>query len=428
MQINVADCTGCENCVKVCPAKEKALAMKNSVENAQLEKENYEYSKDIENPETIFKPNTIKGSQFNKPFFEFSGACSGCGETPYVKLVSQLFGKRMLVANATGCSSIYSGSAPSCPYSKNKEGRGPAWASSLFEDNAEFGFGIYLAKKQARELLAEKVDNFVKTSNNTELVAVLKEWQENYNDGDKSYAITQKLLPLIKGTELEEYKESFTKESVWIIGGDGWAYDIGYGGLDHVLASGENVNILVLDTEVYSNTGGQMSKSTPFSATAKFASAGKRTPKKDLGMMAMTYKNVYVAQIGMGADMNQAVRALDEAEKYNGPSLIIAYAPCINHGINMSGAQEEIKKAVQCGYWHLYRYNPDLIEQGKNPFKLDSPAPSRDYEEFLNGESRYVALQKLSPDLAKQLYEQSKEYAEQRYQTYLKLNNETPNN
>ncbi len=421
MQINVADCTGCENCVKVCPAKNKALQMQSSVELQEKEKENYEYSKDIENPETIFKPNTIKGSQFNKPYFEFSGAWAGCGETPYVKLVSQLFGKRLLVSNATGCSSIYSGSAPTCPYAKNKEGRGPAWASSLFEDNAEFGFGIYLAKKQQRERLIEKVNEYLPTCKNEELATLLKEWQDNIDDGDKTYDLTQKLLPLIKGTELEEFKDAFTKETVWIIGGDGWAYDIGYGGLDQVLASGENINVLVLDTEVYSNTGGQMSKSTPFSATAKFAAAGKRTPKKDLGRMAMTYKNIYVAQIGMGADMNQAVKAISEAEAYNGPSLIIAYAPCINHGINMNGAQDEIKKAVQSGYWHLYRYNPDLIEQGKNPFTLDSREPTLDYEEFLKGESRYAALQKLSPELAKKLYEQSKKFAEERYQTYRKL-------
>ena len=421
MQINVADCTGCENCVKVCPAKNKALKMESSVELEKKEKENYEYSKDIENPETIFKPNTIKGSQFNKPYFEFSGACAGCGETPYVKLVSQLFGKRLLVSNATGCSSIYSGSAPTCPYAKNKDGRGPAWASSLFEDNAEFGFGIYLAKKQQRERLTELVEKFIPNCKNEELKALLIEWQQNIDDGDKTYELSKKILPLIGGTELEEFKDSFTKESVWIIGGDGWAYDIGYGGLDQVLASGENINVLVLDTEVYSNTGGQMSKSTPFSATAKFAAAGKRTPKKDLGRMAMTYKNIYVAQIGMGADMNQAVKAISEAEAYNGPSLIIAYAPCINHGINMNGAQDEIKKAVQSGYWHLYRYNPDLIEQGKNPFTLDSREPTLDYEEFLKGESRYAALQKLSPELAKKLYEQSKLFAEERYQTYRRL-------
>lgn len=425
-QINVADCTGCKNCVAVCPAKQKALVMKPANTEAQNEKENYEFSKDIVNPETIFKPNTLKGSQLKKPYFEFSGACAGCGETPYIKLVSQLFGNRMVVANATGCSSIYSGSAPTCPYSKNTDGRGPAWASSLFEDNAEFGLGIQIAKKNKRASLKEKVLEYVKNNNN-DLTTLLNDWLDNFDDGEKTYELSLKILPLLdKNSDLYMLKDAFVKESMWIIGGDGWAYDIGYGGLDHVLASGENVNILVLDTEVYSNTGGQTSKSTPTAAVAKFASSGKRTNKKDLGMMAMSYKNVYVAQVGMGADMNQVVKAMTEAEQYNGPSLIIAYAPCINHGINMSGAQMEIKKAVQSGYWHLYRYNPDLINQGKNPFILDSKEPSIDYKEFLEGESRYTALKKLSEDLANKLYEESKENAKARYMTYLKLASQEP--
>ena len=421
MQVNVADCTGCKNCVAVCPAKQKALEMKPAVEEASKEKENYEFSKNITNPQTIFKANTLKGSQFNKPYFEFSGACAGCGETPYVKLVTQLFGNRMVVANATGCSSIYSGSAPTCPYSKNEEGRGPAWASSLFEDNAEFGLGIAIAKREKRAALKELVEEYVKENSN-ELTTLLNEWLENFDNGDKTYELSLKIIPMLD-TESQLYtlKDAFVKESAWIIGGDGWAYDIGYGGLDHVLASGENVNILVLDTEVYSNTGGQQSKSTPTAAIAKFASAGKRTNKKDLGMMAMSYKNVYVAQVGMGADMNQLVKAMAEAESYNGVSLIIAYAPCINHGINMSGAQNEIKKAVQSGYWHLYRYNPDLIDQGKNPFVLDSKEPTLDYKEFLEGESRYTALKKLSEDLANKLFEESKANAIKRYNTYLKL-------
>lgn len=426
MQINVADCTGCKNCVAVCPAKQKALVMKPANTEAQNEKDNYEFSKDIVNPETIFKPNTLKGSQLKKPYFEFSGACAGCGETPYIKLVSQLFGNRMVVANATGCSSIYSGSAPTCPYSKNTDGRGPAWASSLFEDNAEFGLGIQIAKKNKRTSLKEKVLEYVKNNDN-DLANLLNDWITNFEDGEKTYELSLKILPLLdKNSDLYMLKDAFVKESMWIIGGDGWAYDIGYGGLDHVLASGENVNILVLDTEVYSNTGGQTSKSTPTAAVAKFASSGKRTNKKDLGMMAMSYKNVYVAQVGMGADMNQVVKAMTEAEQYNGPSLIIAYAPCINHGINMSGAQMEIKKAVQSGYWHLYRYNPDLINQGKNPFILDSKEPSIDYKEFLEGESRYTALKKLSEDLANKLYEESKENAKARYMTYLKLANQEP--
>lgn len=428
MQVDVADCTGCKNCVAVCPAKQKALEMKLAVDEDNKEKENYEFAKTITNPDTIFKPNTLKGSQFKKPYFEFSGACAGCGETPYIKLATQLFGNRMVVANATGCSSIYSGSAPTCPYSKNEDGRGPAWASSLFEDNAEFGLGIEIAKRNKRASLKEKVLEYVK-ANKGELTDLLNEWLNNFDDGNKTYELSLKIIPMLdKSSELYTLRDAFVKECTWIIGGDGWAYDIGYGGLDHVLASGENVNILVLDTEVYSNTGGQTSKSTPTAAVAKFASSGKRTNKKDLGMMAMSYKNVYVAQVGMGADMNQVVKAMSEAEAYNGPSLIIAYAPCINHGINMSGAQMEIKKAVQAGYWHLYRYNPELTLQGKNPFVLDSKEPTIDYKEFLEGESRYTALKKLSEELANKLFEESKEYAKARYESYLELANRAPEN
>ena len=423
MQIDVADCTGCENCVKVCPAKQKALKMVNSVELAKQEKENYEFSKDIENPETIFKPNTIKGSQFKKPYFEFSGACAGCGETPYIKLVTQLFGNRLVIANATGCSSIYSGSAPTTPFAKNKDGRGPAWASSLFEDNAEFGLGIKLAKNTARNMAKSKIEEYLKEDKSSNLSTLLQELLNNFEDGEKTYELSKQIAPLLKGTSLEGIEDSLTKESVWIIGGDGWAYDIGFGGLDQVIASGENVNILVLDTEVYSNTGGQMSKSTPMAATAKFAAAGKRTPKKDLGMIAMGYKNCYVAQIGLGADMNQAAKALSEAESFDGPSLVIAYAPCINHGINMNGSQEEIKKAVECGYWHLFRYDPRNLEQNKNPFVLDSKAPTKDYNEFLKGEARYAALQKIAPQLAEKLYNESKKFAEERYNKYLELAN-----
>ena len=421
MQIDVRDCTGCGNCVKVCPAKEKALVMKSSIEVESKEKENYEYAKDIINPPTIFGTNTIKGSQFKKPYFEFSGACAGCGETPYIKLVSQLFGNRMVIANATGCSSIYSGSAPTSPFAKNKDGRGPAWASSLFEDNAEFGLGITLALKEKRQKLKEEVSSFLPTCQNEELSSLLKMWLENFENGDKTYELSLKLIPLVKGTKLDAYAKSFVKESVWCIGGDGWAYDIGFGGLDHVLASGENINILVLDTEVYSNTGGQMSKSTPLSATAKFATSGKRTPKKDLGRIAMTYKNVYVAQVGLGADMNQCVKAINEAESYNGPSLIIAYSPCINHGINMSESQTEIRRAVECGYWHLYRYDPRLRKENKNPFRLDSKEPTHDYKEFLQNETRFKALEKISKSLAEKLFEESKQIAIEKYNTYKKM-------
>lgn len=422
IQIDVANCTGCGNCVVTCPALKKALEMEKSADLARKEKANYEFAKNIENPKTIFKENTLKGSQFNKPYFEFSGACAGCGETPYIKLISQLFGKRMIVANATGCSSIYSGSAPTCPYAVDKNGNGPAFASSLFEDNAEFGYGIYLAKKQAREKLKNDVIQFIeKKKSGDELVSLLKEWLEKFDDGDSSSQLAKMISPLLKNTPLASQEKSLTKECVFIIGGDGWAYDIGFGGLDHVLASGENVNILVLDTEVYSNTGGQMSKATPLSATAKFASSGKRTAKKDLGMIAMSYKNVYVAQIGLGANMNQSVKALSEAESFNGPSLVIAYSPCINHGIDMGHSQEEIKKAVESGYWHLYRYDPRNLTQHKNPFMLDSAKPTKDYEEFLKGESRYTALQKVSGELAQKLFDESKKIAEEKYETLLKM-------
>lgn len=426
MQVNVKDCTGCKNCVHVCPVH--ALEMQNSVTREHEERKNYEYSLNIENPQTVFPTSSLKGSQFLKPYFEFSGACAGCGETPYVKLVSQLFGKRMVVANATGCSSIYSGSAPTCPYAKNAEGRGPAWASSLFEDNAEFGMGIALAKNNARELLKSTVEKNLPTTKDKEMKSLLKEWLDNFNNGDKTYELSikiNKLLDKSKNTykDILPLKSAFVKESLWIIGGDGWAYDIGYGGLDHVLASGMNVNVLVLDTEVYSNTGGQSSKSTPVGAVAKFAMSGKKTRKKDLGLMAMSYKNVYVAQVGMGANMNQLTKALTEAESYDGPSLVIAYAPCINHGLSMDNTQGEIRLAVESGYWHLYRYDPRLVALGKNPFTLDSPAPTKDYFDFIKNENRYKSLLKSNPSEAQVLFDLSKQYAKERYETYLDLAN-----
>ena len=417
MQINVKDCTGCENCVNVCPARNKALKMVPSNELFAREDKNYEFSKDIENPKTIFGTQTLKGSQFEKPYFEFSGACSGCGETPYLKLLSQLFGKRLIIANATGCSSIYSGSAPSSPLAQNKDGRGPAWASSLFEDNAEFGLGVADGISQHRDVLKREVQEYLAKHKKGKLSSLLNEWLDNFDDGEKSYELSKQILPLLKDDEFDTLKQSFTKESVWIVGGDGWAYDIGFGGLDHLIASGKNVNVLVLDTEVYSNTGGQMSKATPLSATAKFATSGKRTPKKDLGKIAMTYKNVYVAQIGLGANMQQAVTALCEAENFDGPSIVIAYCPCINHGIDMTKSQEEIKKAVKSGYWHLYRYNPNA----QKTFSLDSPKPDMSFEEFLMGENRYLALSKLSPELAKKLYNESLSIANQKYDEYLKM-------
>ena len=436
MQISPLDCTGCGVCANVCPAKEKALVMVPAEQINDTEMANYKFSQEVARVESPLNPATAKGSQFKQPLFEFSGACAGCGETPYVKLVTQLFGDRMVVANATGCSSIYGGSAPTCPYTTNKDGHGPAWANSLFEDNAEFGYGINLAYSQRRTRLVEKV---------TALKELWKEWDEGVqacdawlngkDDAKASEAATASLVKALEGCancgceadalckEILSEKDCLVKKSVWIFGGDGWAYDIGYGGLDHVLASGEDVNVLVLDTEVYSNTGGQASKSSPTGAVAKFAAAGKRVKKKDLGMMAMSYGYVYVAQVGMGASQAQLVKALTEAEAYHGPSLIIAYAPCINHGINMGKSQEEIKRAVECGYWQLYRYNPTLLDQGKNPFTLDSKEPTADYQEFIKGETRYTALAKTHPEVADQLFAKSEADAKARVEKYKNLAN-----
>ena len=424
MQINVRDCTGCSNCTKVCPVK--ALQMTSSNELEKQEQKNYDFSKDIENPKTIFPKSSLKGSQFLKPYFEFSGACAGCGETPYIKLVSQLFGERMVIANATGCSSIYSGSAPTCPFSQNKLGNGTAWASSLFEDNAEFGLGIELSKKEIRNTLKNNVTTLLPSINDEKIKQLFNDWLNNFDNGEKTLELSNQIINVINKkpkqfSTLVPYKNFFTKESVWIIGGDGWAYDIGYGGLDHVLASGENVNILILDTEVYSNTGGQSSKATPMGAVAKFATMGKASNKKNLALMAMSYKNVYVAQIGLGADMNQAAKAFVEAESYNGPSLIIAYAPCINHGIAMDDSQNEIKRAVECGYWHLFRYDPRNINN--YPFKLDSKDPIKDYKEFLNGENRFRSLQKTNPDVANILLERSTQEAKEKLAIYKELAN-----
>ena len=434
MQVSPLDCTGCGSCANVCPAKEKALIM-TPAEDVH-EQANYEFSEKVERVAAPFKADTVKGSQFKQPLFEFSGACAGCGETPYVKLVTQLFGDRMVVANATGCSSIYGGSAPTCPYTTNKEGHGPAWANSLFEDNAEFGYGINLAYTQRRARLVEKVTDLIKKwKGYTEGIAACKDWLANKDDAEGSKSATAALVKCLNEcngcgcksdklvAEILSEKDCLVKKSVWIFGGDGWAYDIGYGGLDHVLASGEDVNVLVLDTEVYSNTGGQASKSSPTGAVAKFAAAGKRVKKKDLGMMAMSYGYVYVAQVGMGASQSQLVKALSEAEAYHGPSLIIAYAPCINHGMNMGKSQEEIKRAVDCGYWQLYRYNPDLIEQGLNPFTLDSKEPTADYQEFIKGETRYSSLAKTRPEIAEQLFAKSEKDAKERVAKYKKLAN-----
>ena len=429
IQVSPYDCTGCGNCAQVCPAKEKALIMK-PLESQKDESANWEFAQKLPEFQGELNVKTVKESQFKKPLFEFSGACAGCGETPYVKLVTQLFGDRMVVANATGCSSIYGGSAPTCPYTVNDQGHGPAWANSLFEDNAEFGYGMNLAYTQRRLKLAETVRALAgKFAEWPEGKAACDEWLEGMNDADKSKAAAKKLIescksckdcgcdadPLCKAVLAE--KDLLIKKSVWIIGGDGWAYDIGYGGLDHVLAQGEDVNILVLDTEVYSNTGGQASKATPTGSVAKFAAAGKRTRKKDLGMMAMSYGYVYVAQVAMGADMNQLMKAVTEAEAYKGPSLIIAYSPCINHGINMSGTQLEAKRAVAAGYWPLYRFNPD----SENPLTVDSKEPTESYQEFIKSENRYATLLRQFPDIAPKLFAEAEDAARHRLETYKKM-------
>ncbi len=435
IQLSPLDCTGCGSCANICPAKEKALKMVALDDVVETETANYNYSLKIPFADVSdkVKIDTVKGSQFLQPLFEFSGACAGCGETPYIKLITQLFGDRMIVANATGCSSIYGGSAPTCPYTKNVEGKGPAWANSLFEDNAEFGYGMRLAyKARVNELLAH-VNAAIALDPQAKLKAALENWLKVYDDAAGSKAAAQEITELLpaaikaaKGdlkTELNyinDEKDCLIKKSVWIFGGDGWAYDIGYGGLDQVLASGEDVNVLVVDTEVYSNTGGQSSKSTPTGSVAKFAAGGKRTKKKDLGAMAMTYGYVYVAQVAMGADKNQVIKAIAEAEAYHGPSLIIAYATCINHGIDMSNGMAEEDKAVKAGYWQLYRFNPELADQGKNPFILDSKDPTGSYQEFIAGETRYKSLAKAKPDVAQELFARAEKEAKDRLDGYKK--------
>ena len=435
MQVSPLDCTGCGNCVEVCPAKTKALTME-PLASQKAEEANWEFAMQQPEPEIAFNKATVKGSQFMKPLFEFSGACAGCGETPYVKLVTQLFGDRMIVANATGCSSIYGGSAPTCPYTVNDKGHGPAWANSLFEDNAEFGFGMNLAVNQRRAKLAATVEALINVEYATEEIkAAGKEWLENIDEAEGSKAAAAKLIAACEdgavdgcpceactlAREVLAAKDMLVKKSIWIFGGDGWAYDIGYGGVDHVLAQNQDVNILVLDTEVYSNTGGQSSKSTPTGSVAKFAAAGKRTKKKDLGMMAMSYGYVYVATVAMSANPAQLLKAMNEAEAYHGPSLIIAYAPCINHGINMSLAQAEIRKAVAAGYWPLYRFNPELADQGKNPLTIDSKDPTEDYQAFIRGETRYATLLKQFPEAAEELFKKNEEDAKVRLESYKKM-------
>ena len=428
------DCLGCGNCVDVCPGKKgvKALEMKplQAELGAQVKWE-YCSTKVTSKQNLVDVKANVKNSQFATPLFEFSGACSGCGETPYVRLVSQLFGDRQIVSNATGCSSIYSASVPSTPYTKNAKGHGPAWANSLFEDFCEFGLGMTLANDKLRARLVEVVKEAVACDcTNADLKALYAEWLENMNDGDKSRDLSDKIQAALENEndtlslKVKELAHYLVKRSQWIIGGDGASYDIGFGGLDHVIASGKNVNLLVLDTEVYSNTGGQASKATPLGAIAKFAASGKRIRKKDLGLIATTYGYVYAAQIAMGADMAQTLKAIREAEAYDGPSIIIAYAPCINHGLKagMGKSQAEEKKAVACGYWHLWRYNPQLEEEGKNPFTLDSKEPNWDeFEAFLKGEVRYASVLKQYPAEADELFAAAKQNAQWRYNNYRRL-------
>ncbi|MBN2259133.1 MAG: pyruvate:ferredoxin (flavodoxin) oxidoreductase [Clostridiales bacterium] len=436
IQISSLDCTGCGNCVDVCPAKEKAIVLKPLDTQVEREVPNWDFAVTLEAKDKIMDKFSVKGSQFAQPLFEFSGACAGCGETPYMKAVTQLFGDRMIIANATGCSSIWGASAPSTPYTKNKEGKGPAWANSLFEDNAEYGFGMALAVKTIRANMASRVESLLALDIDEKVKEPFAAWLEGMQDDRQSKAATLGILPVLNHIDSVENEEAkvllnsiaddkdyLIKKSVWIIGGDGWAYDIGYGGLDHVLASGENVNVLVFDTEVYSNTGGQSSKATPTAAVAKFAASGKKVKKKDLGMIATTYGYVYVAQVAMGSNQNQFMKALKEAESYDGPSIVIAYAPCIAHGIKtgMGTTQRQEKKAVAAGYWHLWRFDPRLKDQGKNPFVLDSKEPTESFQDFLLSETRYTTLMNTFPEEAKVLFVRAEEAANERYQSYVRM-------
>jgi pyruvate-ferredoxin/flavodoxin oxidoreductase len=436
IQISPMDCTGCGNCADICPAKEKALVMKPIDTQVEVQVPNWKYAfYEVGHKNDLPLGNSVKESQFKQPLIEFSGACAGCGETPYIKLITQLFGDRMMIANATGCSSIWGASAPSTAYTANKDGRGPAWANSLFEDNAEYGFGMYLGNKQIRNKLECLMKELLEAGLEDTLKELLSDWIHYKEDGELSRTVSEKLVKALSEyktadkenekliNEILEKKDYLVKRSHWILGGDGWAYDIGYGGLDQVMSSGEDINVLVFDTEVYSNTGGQASKSTPIAAVAKFAASGKRSGKKDLGRMMMTYGNVYVAQVGIHADNNQLIKAIREAESYKGPSIIIAYSPCISHGlkVGMGKSMETIKEAVKSGYWHLYRYNPELKKEGKNPFILDSKAPTGNFKDFLMGQVRYSSLANAYPKAAEELFEKAEEHAKERYQTYRTL-------
>ena len=436
IQVSQLDCTGCGNCADVCPAKEKALIMKPFEEQYEAQKGLWDYANDVVGyKEDLVEPTNVKNLGFKQPLLEFSGACAGCGETPYAKAVTQLFGDRLLIANATGCSSIWGASAPATPYTTNACGQGPAWGNSLFEDAAEYGYGMNLATKQNRGRLNTLMNRFIDLGLDTKNNDLFKAWIENQDDVKGSKAASADLVTQMEDVDNEEgqkiideikiLKDFLVKKSVWIFGGDGWSYDIGFGGLDHVLASGENINVLVFDTEVYSNTGGQSSKATPLAAVAQFAASGKKVRKKDLGLMMTTYGYIYVAQIAMGANQNHTLKVLREAEAYDGPSLIIAYAPCINHGIRggMGISQRREKQAVEAGYWHLYRFDPRLKDEGKNPFQLDSKEPTESFQDFLMGEVRYSALRRTFPETADELYQAAEEAARDRYETYKRMAN-----
>lgn len=432
VQVAPLDCTGCGNCADVCPTKEKALIMQPSEQEIEAQAENWEFATTITEKPGLMDPTTLKGSQLIRPLLEFNGACPGCGETPYIRLLTQLFGDRMMISNATGCSSIWGASAPSIAYTTNSEGKGPAWINPLFEDAAEFGYGMYLGVKQVRAKLAELIKQAINSSVEPHIKEAFQQWLDVYDDGEASKTASKKILEVLEGydykdnklmEEIIKRKDFLVKRSLWAIGGDGWSYDIGFGGVDHVLAMGEDVNLFVMDTEVYSNTGGQCSKSTPTASVAKLAAAGKKLQKKDLGLIAMTYGHVYVAQIAMGADMNQTIKAISEAEKYKGPSLIIAYSPCVSHGIKtgMGTSIMEEKKAVESGYWQLYRFNPDLRKEGKNPFILDSKQPTGEFKDFIHGEVRYSQLKNVFPDIAGDMFELAEKNAAERYNRYKKL-------
>ena len=437
IQVSPYDCMGCGNCVDVCPAPKKALAMKPIDEQIEKQADNWEFAHgEVGYRDDEIAPTNVKNSQFSQPLLEFSGACAGCGETPYAKLITQLYGDHQIISNATGCSSIWGSSVPSMPYCTNKDGEGPAWASSLFEDAAEYGYGMLLATKSNKFLLETLMKKFLELKVSTPLNDAFNEWLENNDDFEASKKAAIKIESLIANeTDNEEankiieriknLKDYLVKKSVWIYGGDGWAYDIGFSGVDHVLASGDDINIIVFDTEVYSNTGGQSSKATPLAAVAKFAASGKKVRKKDLGLMMTTYGYVYVAQVAMGANQAQTLKAIKEAESYHGPSLIIAYAPCINHGLKagMGKTQRREKEAVASGYWHLWRFNPLLKEEGKNPFTLDSKDPTESFQEFLQGEVRYASLKKAFPEDADRLYAEAEEAAKERLESYKKMEN-----